>query len=86
MWRRRPWRFYLGFPPIDLYSHGFRPFPTESGYLEMLEEYKADLEQELVDVGKEIEEIRERINQRGTQRPSSRERGKPPDGPRRPEV
>jgi len=79
MWRRRPWRFYLGFPPIGMYSHGFRPFPTESDYLEMLEEYRADLEQELIDVGKEIEEVRELIKRRGAQKPPSHEGGSPSD-------
>ncbi len=82
MWRRRPWRFYLGFPPIGLYSHGFRPFPTESDYLEMLEEYRKDLEQELTDVGKEIDEIRERIKQRSIHQPPSYDGGNAPDGPR----
>ncbi|GEM_PF-1601801 len=86
MWRRRPWRFYLGFPPIGMYSHGFRPFPSESEYLEMLEEYRADLEQELIDVGKEIEEIRGRIKQRGKPEPPSHEGGSPPDRPKRPKA
>ena len=55
MWRRRPWRFYFGFPPIDFYFRGFRPFPGRKEYLEMLEEYKKDLEKELREVEKEIE-------------------------------
>jgi hypothetical protein len=61
MWRRRPWRFYFGFPPIDLYFRGFRPFPDKKDYLEMLEEYKKDLEQELTEVQKEIEETRKSL-------------------------
>ena len=55
MWRRRPWRFYFGFPPIDFYFRGFRPFPGKKEYLEMLEEYKKDLDKELREVEKEIE-------------------------------
>ncbi len=55
MWRRRPWRFYFGFPPIDFYFRGFRPFPGKKEYLEMFEEYKKDLEKELREVEKEIE-------------------------------
>jgi len=55
MWRRRPWRFYFGFPPIDFYFRGFRPFPGKKGYLEMRDEYKKDLEKELREVEKEIE-------------------------------
>jgi len=58
MWRRRPWRFYFGFPPIDFYFRGFRPFPGKKEYLEMLEEYKKDLEKELRGVEKEIEETK----------------------------
>lgn len=71
MWRRRPWRFYFGFPPIGFYSRGFRPFPGENEYLEMLEEYKQDLEEELTAVGQEIEETKERLKQRDTQQPPS---------------
>jgi len=55
MWRRRAWRFYLGFPPPDFYFHGLRAFPHKEEYLEMLEEYKRDLEEELGEVEKEIE-------------------------------
>lgn len=69
MWRRRPWRFYFGFPPIGSYSHGFRPFPGEKEYLEMLDEYKKDLEEELTAVEKEIEETKERVKQRRAKRP-----------------
>ena len=58
MRRRRPWRFYFGFPPIDLYFRRFRPFPGKKEYLEMLEEYKKDLEEELREVEKEIEETK----------------------------
>ncbi len=54
MWRRRPWKFYFGFPPLDFYFHRLRPFPRKKEYLEMLEEYKKDLEEELKEVEKEI--------------------------------
>jgi hypothetical protein len=56
MWRRRAWRFYFGFPPIDFYFHGLKPFPSRKEYLDMLEEYKKDLEEELKEVETEIEE------------------------------
>jgi len=56
MWRRRAWRFYFGFPPIDFYFHGLKPFPSRKEYVDMLEEYKKDLEEELKEVETEIEE------------------------------
>jgi len=71
MWRRKPWRFYFGFPPIGFYSQGFKPFPGEKEYLEMLEEYKKDLEEELMAVEQEVRETRERLSQRGEKQPPS---------------
>ena len=71
MWRRRPWRFYFGFPPIGFYSQGFRPFPGENEDLEMLEEYKKDLEEELTAVEQAILETIERLKQRGEKQPPS---------------
>jgi hypothetical protein len=56
MWRRKAWRFYFGFPPIDFYFHGLKPFPSRKEYLDMLEEYKKDLEEGLREVEREIEE------------------------------
>lgn len=64
MWRRRRWIFCLGSPRIGLYSHEFKRFPGEKGYLEMLEEYKKDLEGELTAVKHEIREMQERLKQR----------------------
>lgn len=59
MRRRKAWRFYFGFPPIDFYFHGWKPFPSRKEYLDMLEEYKKDLEEELLEVAREIEETKE---------------------------
>ncbi len=61
MWRKRDWRFYFGFPPFGFYFHGLKPFPSRKEYLEMLEEYKSDLEEELKAVEKEIEETRKSL-------------------------
>jgi len=58
MWRRRSWRFYFDFPPFGFYFHGLKPFPSREEYLDMLQEYKKDLEEELRGVEKEIEEAK----------------------------
>ena len=57
MWRRRSWRFYFGFPPFGFYFHGLKPSPSKEEYLDMLQEYKKDLEEELKGVEGEIEEV-----------------------------
>ena len=59
MWRRRAWKFYLGFPPPSFYFHGASPFPSKKEYLEMLQEYRIDLAEELKEVDKEIEGLKE---------------------------
>ena len=59
MYRRRGFygAFRFGFPPF-IFHYGFRPFPTRQEYLRMLEEYKEDLEAELKEVEREIEELK----------------------------
>jgi len=57
MWRKSAWRFYFGFPPSGFYFHGLRPPPSKEDYLTMLREYKEDLEEELKEVKREIEEV-----------------------------
>lgn len=59
MRRKRDWRFYFGFPPFGFYFHGFKPFPSRKEYLDMLESYKKDLEEELKEVERAIEETKE---------------------------
>jgi hypothetical protein len=61
MWHKRDWRFYFGFPPFGFYFHGFKPFPSGKEYLDMLEQYKKDLEEELKEVAKEIEETKKSL-------------------------
>ena len=64
--RRKHARFGFGFafPPFDLRfwgPWGFRGwggFPRRGEYLQMLEEYKAELEEELRDVEREIEALK----------------------------
>ena len=60
MWYRRRGRFSFGFgfPPFGFWFHGMRPFPRRKDYLEMLEEYKKELEGELKEVEKEIEDLK----------------------------
>ena len=56
--------FGFGFPPFDLRfwgPWGFRGwggFPRRGEYLQMLEEYKAGLEEELREVEREIEALK----------------------------
>lgn len=61
MWRRRSRRFYFGLPPFAFYLQGFRPFPSNKEYLDMLEEHKKDLEEELKESEKEIEETKKSL-------------------------
>jgi hypothetical protein len=61
MWRRRSWRFYFGFPPFGFYFPGLQPLPSKKEYLDMLEEYKKDLQDELKQVERRIEETRESL-------------------------
>jgi hypothetical protein len=61
MWSRRSRRFYFGLPPFGFYFQGFKPFPDRKEYLEMLEEYKRDLEGELKEVEREIEETKQSL-------------------------
>lgn len=61
MWRRKDWRFYFGFPPFGFYFHGLKPFPSRKEYLDMLEAYKKDLEEELKEVEKAIEETKKSL-------------------------
>ena len=63
MWRRKSWRFYLGFPPFGFYFHGLRPFPSRKEYLDMLEEYEKDLQEELKEVEKAIKKTRDSLQQ-----------------------
>jgi len=63
MWRRKSWRFYLGFPPLGFYFHGLRPFPSRKEYLDMLEEYEKDLQEELKEVEKVIKKTRESLQE-----------------------
>jgi hypothetical protein len=58
MWSRRSRRFYFGLPPFGFYFQGFRPFPIRKEYLDMIEEYKKDPEEELREIEKEIEETK----------------------------
>ncbi|MBI4301047.1 MAG: hypothetical protein HY664_00385 [Chloroflexi bacterium] len=60
MWHRRRHFFTFGFgiPPFDFYFRRWRRFPNRSQYLEMLEEYKAELEEELKEVEAEIAELK----------------------------
>ena len=58
MRRRRDWRFYLGLPPFGFYPPWAKPFPSKEDYLEMLRGYKEDLEDELREIEKEIEDIK----------------------------
>jgi len=58
MWRRRSWRFYLGLPPFSFYFQGPRQSPSKQEYLDMLEEYKGDLEKEIKEVEQEIEYVK----------------------------
>ena len=57
MWHRKSWRFYFGIPPFGSYFHGFRLSPSKEEYLDMLQEYKKELENEVRDVEREIEEV-----------------------------
>ena len=41
------WHMRFGFPPFGFYFHGPRPFPSRQEYLDMLEDYKKELEKEL---------------------------------------
>lgn len=61
MWSRRSRRFYFGLPPFGFYFQGFKPFPDKKEYLNMLEDYKKDLEAELEEVTKELDEIKKSI-------------------------
>lgn len=45
-----------GPPGFGFFMHGPRPFLRRQEYIEMLEEYKRELEAELKDVDKELEE------------------------------
>ena len=58
MWSRKSWRFYFGLPPFGFYFHGSRQAPSKQEYLDMLEEYKGDLEKEIKEVEQEIEYVR----------------------------
>ena len=58
MWRRKSWRFYFGLPPYGFYFHGFKPFPSKEEYLDLLEEYRKELHQELEEVENELAEIK----------------------------
>lgn len=60
MWHRRrsfSGGFRFGFPPFMFYF-GPGAFPRKQKYLEMMEEYKKDLEAELEEVNKELEELK----------------------------
>lgn len=47
-----------GSPHSGEWFHGIRPFPRRKEYLEMLDEYKKRLEEELKEVASEIEELK----------------------------
>lgn len=47
-----------GSPHSEGWFHGIRPFPRRKEYLEMLDEYKKRLEEELKEVASEIEELK----------------------------
>ncbi len=57
MWHRR-YGFGFRFPLFAFYFHGLRPFPRREEYLRMLEEYRDELQAELKEVEKEIEELK----------------------------
>jgi hypothetical protein len=61
MWSKRSRRFWFGLPPFGFFFQGFKPFSDRKEYLEMLEEYKRDLEGELKEVEKEIEETKKNL-------------------------
>ena len=55
----RHWhRFGVRFPPFGFWFGGFRHFPRRDEYIRMLEEYKAELEAELKEVDRELEEMK----------------------------
>lgn len=58
-WRSRGFNagFRFGLPPFHFYF-GRRPFPSKEEYAKMLEDYRKDLEAELQEVTKEIEELK----------------------------
>lgn len=60
MWRRRYMHYgsRSGSPHSGEWFHGIRPFPRRKEYLEMLDEYKKRLEEELKEVASEIEELK----------------------------
>ena len=58
MWRRRSWRFYFGLPTFGFYFHGPTQSPSKQEYLDLLEEYKGDLEKEIKEVEQEIEYVK----------------------------
>jgi hypothetical protein len=48
----------FGFPPFGFFYYGPRPFPSREEQLEMLQEYKKELEKELKNIEKEIQELK----------------------------
>ena len=61
MWfgRKGFFTFGMGFRPFGFYSWGPGGFPSRERYLRMLEEYRDALREELEEVEKEIQEIRQ---------------------------
>ncbi|MCX7974939.1 MAG: DUF5320 domain-containing protein [Candidatus Aminicenantes bacterium] len=57
-WRGRMFGcFRFGFFPFGFYFHWPPPYPSKEEYLRILKRYKEDLEAELREVEKEIEEL-----------------------------
>jgi len=52
--------FRFGFFPFGFYFHWPPPYPHTEEYLRLLKRYKEDLEAELKEVEKEIEELSQR--------------------------
>jgi hypothetical protein len=50
--------FGFRFSPFGFWFGGFRRFPRREEYIRMLEEYKAELEAELKEVNRELDEIK----------------------------
>jgi len=48
----------FGFPPFGFFCYGPRPFPSREEQLEVLQEYKKELEKELKNIEKEIQELK----------------------------